>query len=118
MAPLFQRGNPGGPGRPRGSKNAYPHSKAFREALRKAWDEFGDKALKIMAREDPSGFCKLYAHLEPREIDFTHTTLVEIGDEELSALIAELRERLRPPPIVEELPTNGLKMIEPPDVTH
>jgi hypothetical protein len=99
----------GNPGRPRGIRNSYLHTKAFREALKKAWDLYGEAALKIMAREDPSGFCKLFAHLEPKEFDVTHTAVAELPDHELLHMIEELRAQIAQQQQVPMLPN---KVIE------
>jgi hypothetical protein len=97
----FQPGNTlsVGHGRPRGRRTSYLHTKAFREALGKAWSLYGEAALKIFAREDPGGFCKLFAYLEPRglDVDITHTAVAALDDSDLERMILEFRQRLGPP---------------------
>ena len=50
----------------------------------------GLSALRIMARERPAEFAKLYATtLMPKELDVTDTTLADMSYEEIEARLAE-----------------------------
>jgi hypothetical protein len=49
--------------------------------------------LRIMSREKPAEFAKLYAACLPREF-WVDSTVTELDDGELDALIAQMRERL------------------------
>ena len=50
----------------------------------------GLSALRIMARERPAEFAKLYATtLMPKELDITDTTLADMSYEEIEARLAE-----------------------------
>jgi hypothetical protein len=94
MLRRWEPGNPGGNvGRPPGRRNSYLHTKAFRVALKEAWDLYGKSALKIFAREDPGGFCKLYAYLEPKDIHI-ESIVTEISDAELASMIENLRAQI------------------------
>ena len=89
----FQRGKPGGPGRPRGSRNKI--SAAFIEALSLEWEQSGAAALKVMSKEEPGNFVKVVAALLPKEFEITDSRLNELSDEELDVLINQLRGKLR-----------------------
>ena len=66
----FLTGNNGG-GRPKGSRNRL--GEKFIEDAFAEWQKSGPQALKTMAKNDPSGFCKLIGYLLPKEIDATLT---------------------------------------------
>jgi hypothetical protein len=107
----FQKGNRGNPGgRPKGAKN-----KLATEVLRDLiaiWNEpqmIGDKpmldgdgvvitrgvaTLRIMSKQRPTEFCKLYANLMPREF-WVDQGVGELGDQEIDDLITTMRERVR-----------------------
>ena len=97
----FQGGNTiGKQGRPRGSRNAL--AKRVFEDLIEIWDEpistghdirRGPAALRIMSKQNPRDFCKLYASLMPREFFFEHSTIAQLEDGELDTLIEQLRQR-------------------------
>jgi hypothetical protein len=86
-------------GRPRGARNKLAQS-ILRDLLT-VWDEpvrdgieltRGIAALRVMAVEDPSGFCKLFASLMPREL--TVAAVSELGDSELDQMIERLQNEL------------------------
>ena len=62
----FKPGNPGGPGRPKGSRNVL--SENFLAAVLVEFNKSGPDALRRMSAEDPSGFVKVIASLVPKEI--------------------------------------------------
>jgi hypothetical protein len=87
-------------GRPRGSKNRL--ARRVLEDLLAIWDEpisegksttRGQAALRIMSRERPNEFAKLYAGILPRELTI-ETVAAELGDDELGEMIEMLRERV------------------------
>jgi hypothetical protein len=46
-------------------------------------------ALRIMARERPAEFAKMYAGILPRELDVSDATLAEMSYEEIEAKLTE-----------------------------
>src|SRR5262245_43877748 len=87
------------PGRPRGSRNKL--AKRVFEDLIDVWDEpiaegstitRGVAALRIMSKQNPCDFCKLYGSLMPREF-WIDSTAQQLSDEELDAMIEQLRQR-------------------------
>jgi hypothetical protein len=97
----FERGNTiGKAGRPRGSRNRLANT--FLTDLLEIWNEpikegsevrRGPAAMRIMSRERPNEFVKIYASVMPKEFWFD-STVTELDDGELDALIAQMRERL------------------------
>jgi hypothetical protein len=80
-------------GRIKGSRNKI--SEAFLHDLALEWEKSGPDALKVMAKEDPSGFVKVTAALLPKEFEINHNQLADMDDQELELLINEVRARLR-----------------------
>ena len=97
----FQPGNTvGRNGRPRGAKSRLA-SRVLGDLL-EIWDEpvtegkpltRGKAALRIMSRERPSEFAKLYASIMPRE--FWVDNLTDLSDDEVDRMIETLRDRIR-----------------------
>src|SRR5262249_58731693 len=97
----FQPGNTYGKGR-RGAKNKL--AARVLEDLIKIWDEpiregsnisNGVAALRIMAKQHPSEFCKLYCNLVPKEYWVESTTLSDMNDEELDKVILRMRDEVQ-----------------------
>jgi hypothetical protein len=86
---MFQKGQGG---RMKGARNRLSHT--FLEALQKDFAEHGEEAIKICRIERPAEYCKMVAGLMPREIDFTHNTLTEIDDDQLTGFIEYVRAQL------------------------
>jgi hypothetical protein len=95
----FESGNKLG-GRPRGARNKLA-SRVLQDLL-DVWDEpivegktltRGKAALRIMSRERPSDFAKLYAGIMPREF-WVESTVSEMSDSEIDSLIETMRQRL------------------------
>jgi hypothetical protein len=80
-------------GRIKASRNKI--SEAFLKDLAAEWEVSGPDALKVMAKEDPSGFVKVTAALLPKEFEINHNQLADMDDQELELLINEVRARLR-----------------------
>jgi len=80
-------------GRVKGSRNKI--SEAFLKDLAAEWEVSGPDALKVMAKEDPSGFVKVTAALLPKEFEISDSRLKDMDDAELDLLITEVRERVR-----------------------
>jgi hypothetical protein len=99
----FEPGYRGG-GRPKGAKSALA-THVLRDLLG-VWNEpilsrdgkgettRGIAALRIMSKERPADFCKLYGSLMPKEL-WLDNTLSELGNEEIDSLIEAMRERVR-----------------------
>jgi hypothetical protein len=89
----FLPGRPKTAGRVKGSRNKI--SEAFLRDLAAEWEVSGPDALKIMAKEDPSGFVKVTAALLPKEFEISDSRLKDMDDAELDLLITEVRARIR-----------------------
>ncbi len=95
----FGQGNTLSKGRPRGSRNKL--AKRFFEDMSEVWDEptpdgkstRGKAALRLMWRERPGDFAKLYAGIMPREF-WVESVATELADDELDRMIEQLRERV------------------------
>ena len=114
----FETGNTLSRGRPRGAKNRL--TARVLEDMEQVWTELvsdgrtapleskttGLSALRIMARERPAEFAKLFVTaLMPKELDIADTTLADMSFEEIEARLAEkmtalevLRQRQEPVP--------------------
>jgi hypothetical protein len=113
--PRFEPGNRLG-GRPRGARNKL--AKRFFEDMSEVWDEptadgkstRGKAALRLMWRERPGEFAKLYAAVMPREF-WVDNVVGELTDDEIDRAIEMLREQIRGERAL-ELKADELKMIE------
>jgi hypothetical protein len=81
---LFQRGGPGGPGRPRGQQNAVT-GEAKRDVLRAYRRLGGARWLTELGKKDPETFVRLLGRLIPRE------------DALLVAAKVDVRHEVKPP---------------------
>jgi len=90
-------------GRIKGSRNKI--SEAFLKDLAAEWERSGPDSLKVMAKEDPSGFVKVTAALLPKEFSIEDSRLKELDDNELEILITELRAKIRTAFVTEAEPT-------------
>lgn len=99
---LFKPGNTiGKAGRPRGSRNKL--ASQFLDDLIEIWNEpikegselrRGPAALRIMSRERPNEFVKVYGACLPKELHFENVT-TDWDDDELRRTLEYLREQLR-----------------------
>jgi hypothetical protein len=80
-------------GRVKGSRNKI--SESFLKDLAAEWEVSGPDALKVMSKEDPSGFVKVTAALLPKEFEISDSRLKDMDDDELDLLINEVRARIR-----------------------
>lgn len=80
----FQPGHPGGPGRPKGSRNKL--ETRVLDAFLADFEQGGPAAIKRVREEDPSTYLRVAAALLPKE------TTVEIG-EGLAALLSGISDR-------------------------
>ena len=82
--PSFQPGNPGGPGRPKGSRNKL--SESFLEALYNDFQANGVATLELARLESPLGYVRMVAALLPQKVDVTRG-VADVTDDELLAII-------------------------------
>jgi hypothetical protein len=68
-------------GRVKGSRNKI--SEAFLKDLAAEWEVSGPDALKVMAKQDCSGFVKVVAALLPKEFEISDSRLKDMDDDEL-----------------------------------
>ena len=61
----FQAGNPGGPGRPKGSKNKL--SENFLHALAEDFKKNGKKAIERLCESSPGEYLRIIASMVPKE---------------------------------------------------
>ncbi len=81
----FQPGNPGGPGRPKGSRNKL--SEAFLEAVQADFQEHGAAAIEAARIESPLGYVHMIAGLLPQKLEVDQKRrLVDFTDAELAVL--------------------------------
>src|SRR6516225_804468 len=88
----FQKGRAKTAGRVKGSRNKI--CARFIDDLHAEWERSGASALAIFAKEDPGGFAKLTASILPKELEVTQTQLMEIPDDELTALRDLVKRRI------------------------
>lgn len=65
-SPVFQKGNPGGPGRPKGARNKL--GEVFLERLLADFNDHGVAAIEKVRKEDNSTYIRTIASLLPKEI--------------------------------------------------
>jgi hypothetical protein len=75
----FKIGNPGGPGRPKGSKNKL--SENFVYALAEDFKKGGIEAIERLREDSPGEYLRIIAHLIPKEL------LLEVSTEQRSYVI-------------------------------
>lgn len=89
----FQKGNPGGPGRPKGSRNKL--SDDFWSALSDDFTEHGVAVIVKVRDEDPSTYLKLVATAAPKEMKHSIAMdAAQLTDEELARIIVEAGSRI------------------------
>ncbi len=81
---LFRLGNPGGPGRPRGSRNRL--TEAFLDTLHADFQEHGAAAIEAARIESPLGYIRIVAGLMPQKVEVAHGA-AEMSDAELLAVV-------------------------------
>lgn len=71
----FQKGNKGGPGRPKGSKTDIRKllGNAFLDALKEDFDKHGKDAMADAREKNPLGYCQLVASILPKQADVNVT---------------------------------------------
>jgi hypothetical protein len=86
----FERGGPGGPGRPRGVKDKL--AVTFLEALQKDFEEHGMEAIRIARVEDPVRYVAIIAQLMPKDLQIEHRRFGQLSDEELDGVLEYVRQ--------------------------
>jgi hypothetical protein len=84
MSRRFQPGNPGGPGRPQGSRNKL--SEAFLDALYRDFQVNGVDAVASARAESPLGYVRLIASLLPQRLEIERLAPAMTDDELLQVL--------------------------------
>ena len=84
MSKLFQPGNPGGPGRPKGSRNKL--TETFLEALHSDFQVHGAVAIEAARVESPLGYVRVVAGLLTQKVEVAHGS-GSLTDDELLAII-------------------------------
>ena len=65
----FEKGHPGGPGRPKGSRHKL--QEAFLKDFCEAWQKNGVEALERILKDEPGTFVKVAASILPKEVEAT-----------------------------------------------
>jgi hypothetical protein len=89
---LFQPGHSIRGGRPAGARNKL--HVGFLADLQREWEEHGAAVVKILRTRHPVEFARLIAGTLPKEF-VVESTLADIGDDELDAVIERMRAQLR-----------------------
>jgi hypothetical protein len=79
-------------GRPKGARNRLQSS--FLYALAEDFEEHGAAAIKICPIEDPGRYVQIIASLMPKELEIEQSIASDLSDEELDALIAQIKADL------------------------
>ena len=89
----FQPGNPGGPGRPRGSRHKLQES--FLKALNDDFDANGVAAIALMREKDPAAYARVVASLLAKEsnVDVTVREGESLNDAQARNMAQEFLER-------------------------
>ena len=96
----FEQGNTLSKGRPRGSRNRLT-AQIFEDVL-SHWNEpiegrnitKGMAALEVMRKEKPAEYVKVVTSLLPKELVFSDSTVQDLSDEQIDALIMTLRQQV------------------------
>jgi len=82
----FQLGNPGGPGRPPGSKNKL--SESFLHALAEDFEKHGKDAIRRICKSSPGEYLRIIAGMVPKEF------LLEVVQEEKTTWVINAQPAL------------------------
>lgn len=91
----FQKGHPGGPGRPKGSKNKL--GEAFIAALCADFTQHGDKAVVEVRQNDPAAYLRVIASILPKELEIKRP-LADLTEDELANAIELIRATIAASP--------------------
>jgi hypothetical protein len=78
-------------GRRKGARNRI--STALLTAFAEDFEKHGDETVRICRVEKPIEYLKIAASLLPKEFEISDSRLAELSDEDLDALIDEVRQR-------------------------
>jgi len=79
-------------GRPRGARNRLQTS--FLYALAEDFAEHGAAAIKLCRMEEPARYVQIIASLMPKELDIESRVASDLDDEQLDALIEQVKAEL------------------------
>ena len=82
----FQRGNPGGPGRPQGSSGGQAKAKFLAHWL-KIFEQEGYSILEKLAKEKPADFIRLGILAMPKDVDVNINRFDSWSEEELDSFL-------------------------------
>jgi hypothetical protein len=91
-ANLMARFEPGHSGRPKGVRNKL--TTKFLTDFLADWDEHGAAAIKMMRIEDPISYVRIAASIVPKDVSIETSSLTELSDEDLDAMINKLRAQI------------------------
>jgi hypothetical protein len=86
----FLKGQKGGPGRPKGSRNAL--GEAFLADLQADWKEYGTAVIATVRAERPQDYLKVVASILPKEHLVKTSPLGEMDDDELASRLEVLEQ--------------------------
>lgn len=90
----FVKGKIGGPGRPKGSRNAL--GEAFLADLHAAWQERGPGVIERVIDERPQDFLKVVASILPKDFNVNVNSMDTMTDDELIQRIRQIDATIRP----------------------
>ena len=97
---LFKPGNPGGPGRRKGSRNKLAES--FLDALHRDFQAHGVEAIEAARAESPLGYVKLIAGLSPQKFE-VEASRIAVSDDDLLAIIRQAHAADEPDALAGEI---------------
>lgn len=90
----FVKGKKGGPGRPKGSRNAL--GEAFLQDMQADWEVHGVQAIAEVRETKPDAYLKIVASILPRDLNVNINPMEEATDEELVQRLRDLEQVIRP----------------------
>ena len=90
----FIKGKKGGPGRPKGSRNAL--GEAFLQDMYADWQTHGPETIEKVRDEKPDVYLKTVASILPRDLNVNINPLEEATDDELVQRLRDLEGIIRP----------------------
>ena len=79
-------------GRPKGARNRLQSS--FLYSLAEDFEQHGAEAIRICRIEEPSKYVQIVASLMPKELEIERGITADLDDEQLDALIAQVKAEL------------------------